>query len=376
MAIIYGTDGDDALVGSAGNDTLDGGWGGEVLTGGAGADTFVFRAWQGETYAGGPERITDFQLGIDRVTTTGDYGYQPWVMDAVQDGVAGTMLTWGWAADRVFIAGVTGVTVEQLTTPPATAATVVPVAAQALLVPEPAPVGQDMAGTARSDAMAGGAGDDTLRSSAGDDVIAGGEGTDTYVLSLGRGSFAVTSAGDGTLVLHSVPGGLGGNFGKDAVTGVESFVIVSSNTTLTVPASEMLARYNFGYSHAPTDGGDKLLGGFGADAINGLGGDDVIEGSDGDDWLDGGAGTDVLRGGDGTDVFVFNAWEGGHDRIDDFQVGADRIQANTAYGYQPWMTEGSDGAGGYGTWLTWGWNEDAVFLTNVTGVSLETLLLA
>jgi hypothetical protein len=115
MAIIYGTDGDDALVGSAGNDTLDGGWGGEVLTGGAGADTSCSGAWQGGTYAGGPERITDFQLGIDRVTTTGDYGYQPWVMDAVQDGVAGTMLTWGWAADRVFIAGVTGVTVEQLT---------------------------------------------------------------------------------------------------------------------------------------------------------------------------------------------------------------------------------------------------------------------
>jgi Ca2+-binding RTX toxin-like protein len=356
MAIIYGTDGDDALVGGAGDDTLDGGWGGEILTGGAGADTFVFRAWQGGTYAGGPERITDFHLGVDRVTTTGDYGYQPWTMDAEQDGVAGTLLTWGWGDDRVFIAGVTGATVEQLTTP---------VAAPA--------AGQNMAGTAAAEAMVGGAGDDTIRSSAGDDTIEGGAGLDTYVLSLGRGSFVVTSPGGGVLTLRAAPGGPGANFGTDTVTGVESFQIVSSNGTLTVPATEMLARFSFGYSHAPTQGNDKLLGSFGADSINGMGGGDTIEGSAGNDRLDGGAGTDVLRGGEGADVFVFNAWEGGHDRVEDFQVGVDRIEAHTAHGYQPWSMEGAvDGK--QGTWVTWGWDNDAVFLVGVTGVGMDALL--
>ena len=373
MAYILGTNGDDALAGGAGDDTLDGGHGGEVLTGGAGADTFVFRAWQGGAVAGGPERITDFQLGIDRIAATGAYGYQPWVMDAVQDGVAGTMLTWGWNDDRVFIAGVTGATVEQFTdpVPPANAPALVPAPPPAALV---AAAGQDLAGTAGNDNTAGGAGDDTIRSSAGDDAVEGGAGSDTYVLSLGRSGLVVTSPGDGVFVIKPTPGGLGGGFGTDTVSGVETFLLVTSNGDVAVPAGEMLARFNAGYGHAPTEGNDKLLGGYGADGIDGLGGDDTIEGSAGDDRLDGGPGTDVLRGGDGADVFVFDAWEGGYDRVADFQVGVDRIVANTAYGYQPWAMEGSDGVGGYGTWLVWGWNGDAVFLDNVTGVGVGALL--
>ena len=369
MAYINGTDGDDALVGGAGDDTLDGGWGGEILTGGAGADTFVFRAWEGGTVSGGPERITDFQLGIDRVATTGDYGYQPWVMDAVQDGVAGTLLTWGWNDDRVFIAGVTGVTVEQLTDP------VVPAAVpQAALVEEAPPVGQDMVGTAGDDATVGGAGDDTLRSSAGDDTIEGGAGSDTYVLSLGRASFVVTSPAEGVLVIHPSPGGPSAGFGTDTVSGVETFQIVSSNGTVAVPAGEMLARFNFGYSHAPTEGNDKLLGGQGADSIDGLGGDDTVEGGAGDDRLNGGAGANVLLGGEGADVFVFDAGGGGRDRVEDFQVGVDRIVVNPADGERPWAEDGGDGLGGYGTWLVYGRGDDAVFLPGVSRVAVDALL--
>lgn len=371
MAILSGTDGDDALIGGAGDDTLDGGWGGEVLTGGEGADTFVFRAWEGGAVSGGPERITDFQLGIDRVTTTGDYGYQPWVMDAVQDGVAGTLLIWGWNDDRVFISGVTGVTVEQLTTP------VAPAAVLAALVEAPPPVppvGENMVGTAANDDMAGGAGDDTIRSGAGDDRIEGGAGFDTYVLGLGRSSFVVTSPGDGVLVIHPATGGPGAGFGTDTVTGVEEFEIVSSNATVTVSAAEMLARFNFGYGHAPTGGDDKLLGGNGADSIDALGGDDTVEGGAGDDRLNGGAGANLLLGGDGADVFVFDAGGGGRDRIGDFQLGVDRIVVNPANGYRPWAEDGGDGLGGYGTWLVYGWDGDAVFLPGVSRVGVDALL--
>lgn len=367
MAYISGTDGDDALVGSAANDTLDGGWGGEILTGGAGADTFVFRAWEGGTVSGGPERITDFQLGIDCVATTGDYGYQPWVMDFIQDGVGGTLLTWGWSDDRVFIAGVTGVTVEQLANP--IAAPVAPVAA----VMEPPPVGQNILGTAANENTVGGAGDDTIRSSAGDDAIEGGAGFDTYVLSLGRSSFVVTSPAEGVFVIHPALGGPRAGFGTDTVSGVENFQIVSSNTTVTVPAAEMLARFNFGYSHAPTEGADKLLGTYGADSIHGLDGNDTIEGGAGDDRINGGAGANVLLGGDGADVFVFDAGGGGRDRINDFGVGVDRIVVNSADGYRPWAEDGGDGLGGYGTWLVYGWGEDAVFLPGVSRVGLDLL---
>ena len=231
-----------------------------------------------------------------------------------------------------------------------------------------------LVGGAGSDAMIAGGGDDIIRSSAGDDMIDGGAGFDTYVLNIGRSGLVVTSPGDGVLVIRPTPGGLGGSFGTDTSTGVESFRIVSATGTMTLSTAEMLAQFNYGYSHAATGGNDKLLGGYGADTINGLGGDDTIEGSAGDDRLDGGAGTDVLRGGEGADVFVFNAWEGDYDRVDDFQVGVDRIEVRTADGYQPWVVEGGDGAGGYGTWLVWGWERDAVFLAGVTGVGAEALL--
>jgi Ca2+-binding RTX toxin-like protein len=367
MALVYGTDGDDVLAGGAADDTLDGGPGGDVLTGGAGADTFVFRAWEGGTVAGGPERVADFQLGIDRVQAAGADGYQPWVMDAVQDGVAGTMFTWGWGNDRVFIPGIVDVALEQLTAPTGPSGSSPPLTA-------PPPAGRDMASTAGNDDMAGGACDDTLRGSAGDDTIEGGAGSDTYVLNLGRASLVVTSPGDGVLVLRPGPGGLGATWGTDVVSGIENFVLVTPYGDVAVPAGEMMARFNHGYAQDPTEGADKLLGGQGADSVNGLGGDDLIEGGDGDDRLDGGAGTDVLRGGEGRDTFVFNAWEGGYDRVDDFQLGVDRVEVHAAHGYPVWAAEGGDGAGGYGTWLVWGWNSDAVFLNGVAGAGVEALL--
>ncbi|MBD0274856.1 MAG: calcium-binding protein, partial [Acetobacteraceae bacterium] len=360
MAIMQGTGGDDALEGGAGDDTLDGGGGGDAFFGGPGADTFVFRGGEGGTFAGGPERIMDFQLGLDRVQVTGAGGYQPWVMDSVQDGVAGVLLTYGWNDDRVFVGGVSGATVEQLTAPPAGGPA--------------APAGQDLSGTPGNDLTVGGAGDDTLRSSAGDDTIQGGAGFDTYVLDFGRSGLVVTSPGDGVLVLRPAPGGLGLGYGTDVVSGVEKFVLATPYGDVEVPAGDMMARFNHGYAHGPTEGPDKLVGGFGDDSINGLGGDDAIEGSAGDDRLDGGAGTDALRGGEGKDTFVFNAWEGGYDRVDDFRVGVDRVELHTAYGYPVWAMEGGDGAGGYGTWLVYGWNQDAVFLNGVTGAGVDALL--
>ena len=193
-------------------------------------------------------------------------------------------------------------------------------------------------GTSGADRQTGGAGDDTIRSSAGDDTIEGGAGFDTYVLSLGRASFVVTSPAEGVLVFHPAPGGPPLNFGTDTVSGVESFRLVGPYNTLTVPSGEMMARFNHGYTRTPTAADDKLIGTSGADSIRGLGGDDTVEGGFGDDRLDGGAGADVLRGGAGRDTFVFRAREGANDRVEDFQVGVDRLELHAASGHQPAAT--------------------------------------
>jgi serralysin len=252
-------------------------------------------------------------------------------VDAVQDGVAGTMLTWGWGDDRVFLAGVVDVALEQLTAPTGPSGSSPPPRAPSPPPPPPPPAGLDIAGTPGNDAMAGGAGDDTLRSSAGDDTVEGGAGSDTYVLNLGRSSPVVTSPGDGVLVIRPAPGGLGTGWGTDVVSGVEKFVLVTSIGREEVPAGEMMARFNYGYAQDPTQGPDKLIGGHGDDDLKGLGGNDTIVASAGDDRLDGGPGTDLLRGGAGADVFVFRsagesgAGAGKRDVVADFVGGTDKI---------------------------------------------------
>jgi hypothetical protein len=131
-----------------------------------------------------------------------------------------------------------------------------------------------LAGTAAEDVMLGDAGDDTIRSSAGDDAIEGGAGLDTYVLNIGRSGFGMTSPAEGVFVIQPTPGGLGGSFGTDTVTGIESFRIVSSTGTMTLSADEMLARFSDGSSQAPTEASDTPPAG--ADATAELGGNEAL----------------------------------------------------------------------------------------------------
>lgn len=59
---LAGGSGDDALYGGSGDDTLVGGSGDDILTGGSGDDLFTFD---------GEDRITDFELGADRIDLRG-----------------------------------------------------------------------------------------------------------------------------------------------------------------------------------------------------------------------------------------------------------------------------------------------------------------
>ncbi|MEM8630697.1 MAG: hypothetical protein AAGF74_05630 [Pseudomonadota bacterium] len=57
--------------------------------------------------------------------------------------------------------------------------------------------------------------------------------------------------------------------------------------------------------------------------------DDFLLGGAGDDWLDGAGGDDRLRGGGGSDRFVFGD-ASGHDRVEDFFPGTDRIDLSAS----------------------------------------------
>ena len=60
---LFGGKGSDTLDGGSGADRLNGGWGADTYTGGAGADVFVFDENQTKWW----ERITDFELGADKI---------------------------------------------------------------------------------------------------------------------------------------------------------------------------------------------------------------------------------------------------------------------------------------------------------------------
>lgn len=72
-------------------------------------------------------------------------------------------------------------------------------------------------------------------------------------------------------------------------------------------------------------GNDTLLGGNGRDLLKGGQGNDLLKGNNGNDRLNGKSGDDLLVGGLGADVFVFDT-KGGHDTVDDFKIGKDRLK--------------------------------------------------
>ncbi|MSU90120.1 hypothetical protein GE300_10910 [Rhodobacteraceae bacterium 2CG4] len=156
-------------------------------------------------------------------------------------------------------------------------------------------------GRGGNDALHGGRADEVLRGGAGDDLLTdaggrsrlhGGGGDDT----LKAGAFSDGSA-------------LRGGRGDD--------LVISSN------GDDRL------WGNA---GRDRLEGGRGDDRLRGGQGDDRLDGGEGGDRLSGGRGDDLLSGGEGADTFVFRAAQEGHDVIDDYQPGLDRLLLRGAEG--------------------------------------------
>lgn len=72
---IWGGDGLDVLNGGSGDDWIEGGLGLDVLTGGTGTDHFVFN------WGDGPDIITDFQQGNDKIVLRDGFEYLPFGTD-------------------------------------------------------------------------------------------------------------------------------------------------------------------------------------------------------------------------------------------------------------------------------------------------------
>ena len=103
---LSGYGGDDTLEGGGGNAVLDGGQGDDFLSGdggtdrsqgGTGSDTFAF------TRGSGHDTITDFQVGIDRITVSGVSEYQ---FSYDDDGEGNTLVSWGQTGTDVVLLGV------------------------------------------------------------------------------------------------------------------------------------------------------------------------------------------------------------------------------------------------------------------------------
>lgn len=147
--------------------------------------------------------------------------------------------------------------------------------------------GEDvLIGGGNNDRLFGGPDNDWLQGDAGIDVLIGGMGADT--LYGGEGADVLRGGADND--------DLRGGNGVDRLFG--------------------------------GGGADRHIGGDGDDFLRGGAGDDLLKGDAGQDRLIGDQGADRLFGGEGADVFIFASGDG-VDRIDDFEMGLDRIRLSS-----------------------------------------------
>jgi Ca2+-binding RTX toxin-like protein len=95
---LKGDDGNDIIVGLAGTQQIVGGAGDDILTGGADFDHFEFAdGW-------GRDRITDFQIGLDRISLEGVTGLDRYDQLTITQMAAGTEV--GYGGNTMFLSGV------------------------------------------------------------------------------------------------------------------------------------------------------------------------------------------------------------------------------------------------------------------------------
>lgn len=292
MVNVYGTPGNDTILGTIGVDNLFGGDGDDTITGGGGLDHIEGGA--------GDDRIlvssvsaADGGDGVDTLVVDGS-GFR-----AGETGGAGFIVWHQPNGDLSLIddgnylspAGQTATGFERLEFYGS--------------------AHDDVAfGTSGDDILLGGAGNDDLGGFGGADWMDGGDGDDhlwqeleyNHAPPANPDTVMLGGAGNDTFAARIHFGLIDGGDGFDtvAITAVDS----DGNVYLDIrPWTEIGSKIvnveSFDVSGA--SGNDVLFGGSGDDTFRGNAGDDILRGGKGNDWLMGGDGNDKLDGGAGAD---------------------------------------------------------------------------
>ncbi len=229
------------------------------------------------------------------------------------------------------------------------------------------------------DVLQGGAGNDLLRGQAGDDVITTGGGADRVQFGRGAGHDTVTDFALGTDKLQLAGVSTGDVTARvetvDGVSGLELTLDDGSTLFLQglgqVTAKQLGLSGKFGGSGGGstpvntvtgTAGDDWLKGTAGDDRLSGGAGADDLQGLAGNDTLHGGRGDDGMIGGAGADLFVFAKGDG-HDWVEDFQLGADKLRLEGVTAAE--VTQTIETRWGY-TGVAVDFGSDEIFLAGAT----------
>lgn len=334
---LYGSWGNDTILGRAGDDTIEGGYGDDTLKGGAGDDTYVYNLWDGNdtiddtSTASDPNTLLfgsgitpdDISLSHDQelgqlllnITTTGEtirinhfLASDPYGPHAVEyfKFDDGTVMTWSQMIDKGF--DIIGSEWDDT-----------------------------LQGTATTDRIYGLEGDDTINGSRGNDYLAGGDGDDRYLYNIGDGTDTIDDLSDSSEMNQL-------NFGEGIVLSDITQRLTYRDNTLIIRVGDggdeihltnfnpdaadtgTRAIQNFTFSDGTVISYEDLVqntfilqGDFGNDTIHGTNlldrlygyeGNDLLQGNAGNDTLTGGIGNDRLEGGAGNDTYVFHLGDG------------------------------------------------------------------
>ena len=333
---VFGTNGDDELIGDAGPNLLVGQAGNDKITGVGGKDDLIGQGGNDKFFPGS---------GDDEVRTQDPDGGLDTLSYREADGAVGVAVTSEGtfvfeyrgehtrtrreSADELFgqFRIVEGSPFNDLLTPVATDNT--------------------MRGLGGDDALVGGELNDTLIGGNGDDTLVGGKGDDQ--LSGGKNNPVTNITNHGDLVDYKTSGTIDGvnvdlvtqtafgeDIGNDVFSGIES-----ARATKEGPS--------FLYGN---DGPNVLIGDHWYDELYGAGGNDILAGFRETDLLDGGDGADFMDGGDDSDSFSPGAGDdliiGGNGCKSTCPAGDDLTYAAAPNGVTVDLSAGTASTGAWG----------------------------